>query len=959
MSWPPALPSRPDPTASPTLRSRRRLAYLSAFLVACTLLFAHPSAAQENGALPVPADTTALDPSQADTLQPALPPPDTLRADTPQVPPPGAGASESRLKKPVTFSASDSLVITFDEAGGDRGSLFGNAKVTYDQANLDAYRVDILFDLDELRASGLEADTGMIGRPRFAQGSEAFQGTSLAFNLRTERGRVVGAQTAIEDGFIQAGVVKVAEDSTLYIADGAYTTCECEPGETPSYTLRSSKMKVVDGEWIYTGPIRLYLFNIPTPLWLPFGFLPAREGRRSGPLPPQYGQDERGFYLRQWGWYQAISDYMDAQIQFGIWTRGSWEINPLFRYARRYRYSGQLDLDYVRSRSGERDDPDLLVLTTSALRWRHNQTLDPSTSFTANVNLSSQNYLRTISEQYDDRVRSTVQSGINFSKQWRSTGRSVTVNLSQRQVLATGQTDLTLPTLSFSQGSRKPFARRLRRPGQDEQWYEKITYTYSSNLSNQFTYTPRNDSLANLYPWYEVLFNPEAFRTATGTQNTPFNFKTSHRVSSNASFNVERLPLLGPLRLNLSPGVNYTEDWYLQTNRISFERDTTQNRSRAVTRTVSDWLAVRQFSTSLSANTTVYGLFPLRAGPYQGLRHTVRPSLSFTYRPDFYDDFWGYTDVYYDSTQQREVRYALVPGVQSGLQKSVSFSVANVFETKHVRPDTSGGTRGPQSQVVQLLNLDFSSSYNFAADSLKLSPILASARTRLFDRFDLRANASFSPYATVTDSLGTRHVVDRYLLQGPGLRLARLTQFNLNIGTAFQSSRRTGESRPTGIDPRASFQPSSDLFGDTGPDAFGDPLGDPLAPTPYGLSGTYADFAIPWSLRLDFSYSYTESRSIRVPSRPRANVNASFDFNLTPNWKVQGRSGYDFTEREMVMTSLSIYRDLDCWEMSFSWIPFGPYQSYSFDLHVKSGHLRDLLRFRQPRSDVRGRFGGL
>ncbi|RMF61895.1 MAG: LPS-assembly protein LptD, partial [Bacteroidetes bacterium] len=264
---------------------------------------------------------------------------------------PSRASRSTALKEPVRFSARDSLIVTFDDVAGDTGTLYGESHVAYGDVVLSAYGVTILFDRRELQAFGLPVDTGMVGRPRIQQGSETFSGRILAFNLQTERGRVVGAQTRIEDGFIRAGIAKVKEDSVIYIKDGAYTTCSCV--DDPSYSLRSSKMKIVNKKWIYTGPLQLYLYNIPTPLWLPFGFLPAQSGRRSGPLPPQYGEDEFGFYLRGWGWYFALSDYMDLQLKGSLWTRGSWGINALYRYNKRYTYSGQLEVDFSRLRRGE------------------------------------------------------------------------------------------------------------------------------------------------------------------------------------------------------------------------------------------------------------------------------------------------------------------------------------------------------------------------------------------------------------------------------------------------------------------------------------------------------------------------------------------------------------------------------------------------------------------------------
>ena len=550
----------------------------------------------------------------------------------------------------IEFSAVDSLVITFDELTGDIGSLFGNSTVDHTSAKLTAHQIDILFEKDELRATGAPSDTGTVGQPSFTQDSETFVGSELSFNLSTERGRVVGAQTAYEDGFIRADVAKFSGDSTLYVKDGLYTTCECF--EDPSYSLRSNRMKIVNRKWVYTGPIRLYLYNIPTPLWLPFGFLPAQEGRRSGPLSPQYGEDEFGFYLRNWGYYWALSDYLDLQLQGGLWSKGSWETAGSFRYNKRYRYNGQLHLEYARLRNGERNDPEFGINETSSLRWSHSQTISPSSSLAANVDLSTSGYLRAISESYDDRVKQTVGSSITYRKRWTGVGRSLTFKTSQQQSFANSTVDLTIPSLSFSQSSRKPFARSSRSPGQDEAWYEKITYSYNMTSTNRFNFVPLSDeallaagdTAATNISWTDALISPTDYRRATG-KDVPFVFKTSHSVPVSASFSTG-----GFLPLNLTPQMSFTEDWFLRTNRRSVIDSTNQ----VVTTSEPGFFALHQFSTGVSANTTIYGLFPVKIGRYDGMRHTLRPRLGFSYRPDFTSDTWGYSRTYQDTTRRRD-----------------------------------------------------------------------------------------------------------------------------------------------------------------------------------------------------------------------------------------------------------------------------------------------------------------
>jgi len=841
------------------------------------------------------------------------------------------------LKNPVESTA-DSLVIVFGGSAGDVGTLYGKASVSYGETKLDAQTIEILFDIDELRASGAPSDTGMVGRPQFKSGEETFQGDQMAFNMRSERGRVTNADVVYDDGHIRGGIVKLGEDSTAYIRNGRYTTCEC--ADDPSYSLRSSKMKVVDQKKIFTGPIQLFLFNIPTPVWLPFAFLPAQASRRSGLLAPTYGEDELGFYLRDLGWYFVLSPYTDLQLRGGLWTSGSWQANTLFRYNRRYRYSGQLQMDFARQRNGEKNDPGFAVRNSTSFRWSHNQTINPSTSINGDINLTTAGYLRTISEQYDDRVTQSISSSMRFSKRWASTGRSLNLSLSQRQVLDTGAANLRLPSLSFSQNSRKPFARENRPPGSGEPWFEKITYTYNFGLDNTFDFRPRSDAQllaagdtsALDITWVDALFNIDKYQRATG-EDEPFDFKATNRIPVSATFSASRFSL------NLTPNLNYTEDWYISTQRrdLELQPDSTQ---RLVTAVQPGFFALRQFSSGVSANTTIYGLFPIRVGAFTGVRHTLRPTLAFTYRPDFGGDFWGYTRSYTDQNGN-EVEYGIVNGVQQGLQQALSLSVGNTFETKQVTVDSTGADR---NKVVKLFNLDGTASYNFAADSLKLSNIGISGRTSLLNNtLNLNARATYSPYQLNAE--GTR-VIDAYFFSLERFRLARLTSLSLTANTSFRS-KSGGGGRP--------LESSRATLNDDRSGVFGDPMSR-IGNSIMNPTGDYVDFDIPWSLSTDLTYGIQKQTSNRTRT---ITLNARFDFSLTPNWKVQGRTGYDFERKEAVTTNISFFRDFECWQMSLSWVPFGRYQSFGFNLQVKSGQLRDFLRIRQPRSDVGGQFDGL
>ncbi len=856
--------------------------------------------------------------------------------------------AQDQLSQPVTFSATDSLIIRFSKESGDRGRLIGAASVNYGDAQLEAHAITILFDLDELQASGLVTDTGTVGRPRFTQGGESFEGESMSYNMGTGRGRITQARTQFSEGFIQAGIAKVREDSTVFVQDGVYTTCNCAPGETPSYSLRAAKMKVVDQKWVYTGPIQLYIYNIPMLFWLPFGFLPYQEGRRSGLLAPEYGEDQRGFYLRNWGWYWAINDYLDLQTRFGLWTKGSWQVHPTFRYNRRDRYSGTLDFDMVRERSGEWDDPDVVIRNSIRLAWTHNQTLSPTASLTGNVNLTTSSYLQTVSDQYNDNVRQSVGSSIRYRKVFGS-GRSLTINMRQNQVLSTGATDLALPELAFSQTTKTPFKRGG--PARNARWYERLQYSLSSRITNRFNFRPladaeliaRGDTLADgtpvSYQWWDALFDQALYERATGREGGGIDFRALHRVPLAMPFTINRLPLIGQFRLNVSPNANYTENWYLETERRALD-------STGVTRRqeVQGFFALRQFNMGVSANTTLYGLFPLETGQYRGLRHTLRPRVGFVWRPDFASPDWGYSRALYDadgfpvvdtlfSGEVEPRRYNVVTGVQTGISRSISFGIDNIFETKQIRTDSTGEE---QSRVLKLFNVNVTSSYNMAADSLNLAPLRISARTNVFGKLNLNISGTFSPYGL--NEAGTRKVHD-YVFSLRDFRFARLIQLSMRGDVQIR-----GRGRAPRPGPASQVQQGMPRFDGPSSVGVGNPFSSSLGQT--SMQG--------WTLNV--SLGYRVSRPLSKLTRS-ATVNTRFGFSVTPTWRVQGQTGYDFERGKVVTTTLNLAKEFECWEMGFRWVPFGTFQSWGFDLHVKSGRLSEFLRLRQPKAERDRGFG--
>lgn len=853
---------------------------------------------------------------------------------------PTGSADRPRERQPVTFAASDSLRIILaadsaevaagDPATRDVATLYGSATVSYDETTLTAGRIDLYLSENILRGRSRVGLAGDGERPAFTSGGESFTARELMFNLETERGRIVEARTAVDDGFLSGAIVKQASPRITFAQYAEYTTCD-NPTHA-HYYLRSDRMKVVDGKWVYSGPVQLHILGIPTPLWLPFGFFPAAEGRRSGPLPPTYANNvQLGFGLRNLGYYWAVNDFMDAQARFGVYTTGSYEGSGLYRYVRRYGFSGELGLDFARSRIGERTDRDFRVQQDVRLRWQHRQTIGTTASLSGNVNLVSAGALRNVSDSFDDRVAQTTTSAVTFQQRWAGGQRTLSANLSANQQLTTGAASLTLPNVSFSQQRIYPFRGSIVRP--QRPWYEEINLSYSGSLRNQYQYRPLPDTVraqrgAQDVSWLGALFSGDRFTAATG-EDQRFNVNATHQVPIAATFTFNRF-LGSAMRLNVTPNARYTEDWYSRSQRRELNPET----GAVITRQEDGFVSIRRVALQGTANTEFYGTFPLRVGSFEGLRHSVRPSLSFAYEPSYSGGLFNYFRTVTD-TSGNVIEYPIISGISPGGQQTLNLSINNVLQTRRVQTLEDGTeVRNP----LQLLTFNVASAYNFAADSLNLSPFNFNARSQ-FGELGFNMNAQFSPYA-----LGPFGQPIRELHVTQGTFPLRLTGFNFSAQTTFRSRQLTTGDRRSGGPPIATPGRAPMDLG----------LENPFAPVFFDNQFGYVDFDIPWSLSLDFNLGVSTGL---LTSRTATLSVSNLDVSLTPNWKVIGRTGYDFASGDLTSTQIAVRRDLHCWEMQFNWIPFGFGRSFSFSIYVKSGRLSDILRLDFPQTDFRSPFG--
>ncbi|MFN3596504.1 MAG: putative LPS assembly protein LptD [Rubricoccaceae bacterium] len=900
----------------------------------CLLALLLALAAAPAWAQQTPADTLAAG-AAADTL--AASPPAAARAtidpaDDEPLGVPLAPPAEGGLEEPIAYAARDSVVITLAPREGlpegarpdDTFTLFGGARATYREATLEAGVLSYRFGPEELRATPLPARGAgpPLEVPQFARGTEQFSGLELVYNLRSERGRVVGARTAIEDGFLLGGIIRQQDARVIYVQNAAYTTCD---HEHPHYAVEASRLMVVDGRTVYTGPVRLRLLGLPTPLWLPFGYFPATEGRRSGPLAVGYGQSaDFGLFLRDVGWYWAASDYFDALVKGQIGTRGSFQAEGVVAYARRYAYSGRLGLAYGRLRRGERTDLDFAVSTPVSLTWSHDQTLPAGQRLSASVDLRS-NAQRFVSTNIRDQVQQSTTSTVSYNQSWPRVGRALSLSVRGTQQLQTGQASFTLPQVALSQQRRFPFRPAGRR---GTRWYEQIGVSYTGAFTNTYDFRPvaGGDSTVS---FLEGLFRPSAFRAATG-QGARFAYAAQHSVPVSASYRIDRY------RLNVLPSLSYTETWTGRRTERVFDP-----RANAVQEVpVEAFTAIRRPRASLGLSSEFFGTFPLRVGPLDGLRHVVRPTVSLNAEPDYARAPFRYVRTVQADASGRTQTYAIAPGVPLAPTAALGVSVDNAFLTRLVQTDTTGEV---QRRTLQVLSLSLSSGYNFA-DPLRPVQDLSLAGNSQLGAYRINVNGQFSAYAL--DSLGVATSVPYVTATG---RPLRLTGFTVSAGTQFSARRGAGQAEDLRL-----------VSGAAVPGAPGTLL-DPLFPDYRPSALGYVDFAAPWSFSLDFTAGYAPrppglpSAFQRSPWNAVLSVN-QFNFRLTPNWAVTGSTGYDLAQRRATLTQLALRRDLHCWEMQLQVVPFGQFQQVSFSLYVKSGYLRDLLRLDLPNTDARSAF---
>ncbi len=817
------------------------------------------------------------------------------------------------LEDKVEYAAEDTI---FHDIRNQKVFIYGNADLRYEDMHLTADFIEIDINKNELFASGLPDTAGVIqGRPVFSEGAQSFQSDELRYNFETRRGRTIGVVTEEADGFVHGDVVKLQPTREVHVADGKYTTCD-DPD--PHFHIAFRRAKIIPDDKIVSSLAYLVIRDVPTPLFVPFGFFPNRRGQASGILVPSYGESRnRGFYLENGGFYWGINDYIDLSIRGDIYSRGSWALRLGSDYNVRYRYSGNVNLGYAINVLGERNLPGYQRSKDFRIQWSHRQAPEahPARNFRANVNIVSAQTSRFNPVSDDDYLSNTFSSNISYSRSWANR-YNLSANLRHSQNTNTGIVDLTMPDINFSVSRFYPF--RTNSSPADMRWFEDINMTYNMSARNQVSIA---DSL---------LFSRDGL--------SAFRSGVRHEIPISYSARVLN-------HFNFSSSVNYNERWYFSTIRESWEADHADDQMGEVVRdTISEFAAIRDFSFSTGLSTRLFGMMQFQRGPVTALRHVMTPNVGFSYRPDFADPSWGYFDTYYDPVREEEVQYAIFQdgifgGPQPGRSGNISFSISNNLEMKvRSRRDPDAKER----KIVLVDNFRISTGYDIARDSLNFNDIRLTGRTRLLDNFDISYSSSWTPYAR--DEEG--RLIDKFLWNTDN-RFLQLnnTNWGLNLNYTLRSDSRRGNGNG---DHDLDAAPP----GETAPGLTPGHNNNDMPPDdmPERAPDNGVDYSVPWNLTFTYSFDY-RSRYQHAQDRMDRNYIQSLsvrgDIHLTPNWRIGFRSGYDFDNNQLTYTSIDVHRDLHCWEMTFNWIPMGFRQSYNFTIRVKSSVLQDLKLTRQ------------
>lgn len=815
------------------------------------------------------------------------------------------------IETTIKYSARDSIRL---DVVTQTAYLYGDAKINYGDITLEAEQIEINWATSILTAVGVPDSTGKVkGVPLFKEKEDKYSADIIKYNFKTRKGIISGIVTQQGEGYIHGENVK-RTDEALFINSANYTTCNLVH---PHFHIRANKLKVIPQDKIVTGPFNLYVADVPTPLGFILGIFPVPKKNKSGLIFPMYGESrDRGFFLRNGGYYFALNDYIGSRLIGEIYTLGSYGLQSQTDYISRYKFRGNLDLAFNHRKSTNPNfglaegAKEFYFVDDYKIVWNHQTVSKKNSKLSAGVNFASTTFNRNNSYNPAAYLTNTMTSSISYSKFFGGTPFNLSLAARSTQNNNTGVYDFTFPDFALNMNRIYPFKKKI---GDGNTWYEKINISYSSVGSIQ----ARNVSGVPLGRSAEGE-NLDTLRlnfNNLGKIFAPPYARSGLRHTASVATTIKALKYF-----NLNPSANLNE--YMYFNRLNYRTIGPDTNQVVTYDTLSRFSNAYDFNFSTDLTTRVFGSVYFKKGRLMGVRHTLIPTLNYTYRPDFSKLFGGPSYQVIPVTTRGETmnqslsRYNgfLYGAPGQGTSNLLSFSLNNTLEAK---VKTKNDSVNPTKKVPILENVSMNGSYDFTADSLNFSLINFSARTKLFNRLDINFNYTYDPYVYQLDSIIGTTVYQRRVDEfgtSRGFR-ERALLYSLMLSTNLNPTAKKKNYK----DPKAS-QAELDVI-NANPEM-------------------YVDFNIPWSMYVSYNLSYS-----KVGFNERSIIQTlSFngDLRISEKWKIGFNSGYDVENQAITYTQINVYRDLHCWEMRFNWIPFGYRQSYSFDINVKASVLQDL-----------------
>ena len=822
------------------------------------------------------------------------------------------------IETTVNYVASDSIFYNLEN---QKISMFGESNIDYGSINLQAEEIEVDWNKKTIDANfKLDSLGKKVGKPIFSEDNQSYETDKITYNFDSKKAKIKGIVTQLDDAYMQGKDVKKNEFDELFIHDAKYTTCNLAE---PHFHISARKIKVIPGKKVVSGPFHLKFRDVPTPLGFIFGMFPQPKKTVSGIIMPNYGEEKRrGFYLRDGGYYFAVNEKLDLQLTGDVYSKGSYGLSLGTNYKKRYAYNGSLRFDYNSTKMGEFEDSG--VSKDFSLAWSHSpDSRGKSSRFSSSVNFQTNSYNQNknlVYSNFNESINAQFNSNISYSKTFKGTPFNFSANLRHSQNVQTKKVNLTLPDISYNMSRIYPF-KNVGKLGKTALGKLSISHRFTGRVQLSNAGIGSNLSGINIINSADnfseqIEFNLDNFNSILDRSK----IGVKHTIPVSTSFNLFKY-------FTLSPNLNYEEIWYLKKLNYSYNEvengvriDTTNSFSRA-------W----SYNTAFSMSTRIYGTLFFKKGKIKAIRHVISPEVSFSFSPDFTKPKFGYyEDVRIndkgDTKLLSKYENFLYGTPRIGSSASMNFYIGNNLELKVLdKNDSISGTK----KIKIFENLAFTSSYNFLADSFKLSPIRFNARTSFFKGLvNLSLSGNIDPYtyrldSTVESSSGSkiiyqRRVSDLALLNKQGI--GSLDFINIALGFRFSANDFKSDARDTKVDSEYGTAEQLNYINSN--------------------MAEYIDFNVPWSVNASYNLN-RRKLGYRDPTITQT-LTFSGDLSISEKTKLSFRSGYDFKNKMMTQTSINATRDLHCWRINFSWVPFGRFQSYNLSINAVSALLQDL-----------------